>query len=487
MLLNRAFAKRQTLAAMPECQLSIDANKKIQAQRALNCCYKNKIEAFNILLISTLNKKILMQKSSLCFLFSFFVCVIANSQTPQSLNYQAIARNALGNALLNSSVAIRVSIHDSTANGPVVYAERDTATTNQFGLFTCKIGTGNIVSGIFSAINWGHGDKYLQVELDPTGGSSYTNMGTTQLVSVPYALNAKNAENSYWTANANNISNSNSGKLGIGTSVPTSLLHVITTDSIGAGFFESSSPLYTNIYSGNQGILTAKYTGNGATGVAAVYGSSLPSGGYGKAGYFYSNWMGVMGETNVPGISAAGSIAVYGFANSQGNTACYGVRGEAAGNGGGTNYAVYGAASGNGVKYAGYFSGNVYATGTITSSDRKLKQDIRPITGSTELIMALKPSIYSFRKNAELENMGLPAGNHYGLIAQEVESVIPDIVSDNIQPPKTDRKTGEIILDEVHFKGINYTELIPVLISAMQEQQKLVNTLQQRIEYLERK
>ena len=118
------------------------------------------------------------------------VSLFTNAQAPQVLNYQAVARNAAGVALANSSVAIRVSIHDGTASGTVVYSERDTATTNSFGLFSCKIGAGNVISGTFATINWASGDKYMQVELDPTGGSSYTDMGTSQLLSVPYALQA---------------------------------------------------------------------------------------------------------------------------------------------------------------------------------------------------------------------------------------------------------------------------------------------------------
>ena len=107
------------------------------------------------------------------------------------MNYQAVARNSAGAPLLNSSVAVRISIRDSIASGTVLYSERDTATTNAFGLFTCKVGMGNIISGTFSTIDWSTNNKFLQVDLDPTGGSSYTNMGTTQLLSVPYALYAK--------------------------------------------------------------------------------------------------------------------------------------------------------------------------------------------------------------------------------------------------------------------------------------------------------
>ncbi len=66
-------------------------------------------------------------------------------------------------------------------------------TTNQLGLFSLAVGGGTVLSGTFANINWGTGDKYLQVEMDPAGGTAYTNMGTSQLLSVPYALFAKSA------------------------------------------------------------------------------------------------------------------------------------------------------------------------------------------------------------------------------------------------------------------------------------------------------
>lgn len=119
---------------------------------------------------------------------------ITNAQAPQGINYQAVARNAAGSVLQNQNVGIRLSIHDGSAGGTIVYQETHSATTNQFGLFTVVIGGGTVQQGTFAGVNWGSGGgKFLQVELDPTGGSSYSNMGTTQMESVPYALYAANS------------------------------------------------------------------------------------------------------------------------------------------------------------------------------------------------------------------------------------------------------------------------------------------------------
>lgn len=186
-----------------------------------------------------------MKKILLACISTAFICSssVMFAQTPQGINYQAVARNSSGNAIANSNVAIKISIRDSTAAGNIVYSERDTATTNQFGLFTCRIGNGNVISGNFALIDWAKGDKFMQVELDATGGSSYTDLGTTQLLSVPYAFHSKTSSiadtvlnlpvppPSLWAVSGSNIYNANSGNVGIGTASPSSLLHVANTNT----------------------------------------------------------------------------------------------------------------------------------------------------------------------------------------------------------------------------------------------------------------
>ncbi len=111
------------------------------------------------------------------------------AQVPQLINYQAVARSASGQALANQNIAVRLSVRQSTAAGTVQYQERHTVTTNAQGLFNVQIGAGTVLSGTFAGITWADAQqKHLQIELDPAGGTTYTNMGTQQLVSVPYAL-----------------------------------------------------------------------------------------------------------------------------------------------------------------------------------------------------------------------------------------------------------------------------------------------------------
>ncbi len=118
------------------------------------------------------------------------------AQAPRAFKYQAVARNTSGEVLANKSVSFRIGILSSSATGTAVYSETHTGkTTNAFGLVDLEIGKGIPVTGSFAGINWGAGDYFLKVEMDPNGGTSYQAMGTSQLLSVPYALYAREVEN----------------------------------------------------------------------------------------------------------------------------------------------------------------------------------------------------------------------------------------------------------------------------------------------------
>lgn len=139
---------------------------------------------------------------------------------PQGVNYQAVARKASGEPLADQNIGVRFHIHDGSPSGTVVYSELHYVTTSDLGLFTLRLGQGMFLTGAFSAIDWASGSKYLEVEMDETGlGDTFTSIGTSELLSVPYALHAANGN---WTAWPNNtISNANSGNVGIGaTSIP---------------------------------------------------------------------------------------------------------------------------------------------------------------------------------------------------------------------------------------------------------------------------
>ncbi|MBI5541966.1 MAG: tail fiber domain-containing protein [Bacteroidia bacterium] len=124
--------------------------------------------------------------------------IIANytfSQTPQSFQYQAVVRDASGTAMVSQPVNFQISIISGSISGTVVYVETHAAITNSLGIVILNIGEGTASSGIFANINWGSLYHFIKVEADPTGNTSYLDMGTTQLLSVPYALYAETAGN----------------------------------------------------------------------------------------------------------------------------------------------------------------------------------------------------------------------------------------------------------------------------------------------------
>jgi hypothetical protein len=135
---------------------------------------------------------------------------ITQAQAPQGIPYQSVIRNGSGALLINQSVNLRFSIHDSTALGTIVYQESHTSTTSNLGMVILSIGQGTPVIGTFSAINWGSGAKFMQVELDAAGGNNYIDLGTQQMMSVPYSLYAGNGlkngttagEMMYWNGSA---------------------------------------------------------------------------------------------------------------------------------------------------------------------------------------------------------------------------------------------------------------------------------------------
>lgn len=148
---------------------------------------------------------------------------------------------------------------------------------------------------------------------------------------------------------------------------------------------------------------------------------------------------------------------------------------------------------------AAELNGNVYVNGDLNysgalnnTSDRRLKENIQPLNSGLETIMKLNPTTYNFRGNGEYNGLKLSTGLHYGLIAQEVEEVLPSLVKDNIhtytemsvEGKGPDANSETEIEKTMEYKTMNYTELIPVLIKGMQEQQAEIERLKKEIEEL---
>ncbi|WP_342333184.1 exosporium glycoprotein BclB-related protein [Pedobacter sp. FW305-3-2-15-E-R2A2] len=229
-------------------------------------------------------------------LFVLFLFVLNSfAQVPQKINYQAVIRDAGGQPVPSQAVGMRLTVQ----NGPVgaaIYTETQLPTTNAFGLVNLQIGTGTVVTGVFANIPWATGNKYLKIEADITGGSSYVLIGTVELVSVPYALNASTSitsDDNRWTAAGANILNNNTGSVGIGT---------------GTGTFPANDAVL-DIWSTTKGILIPRVASAAAIASPSdgllVYQTNAPK------GFYYSKtgvWVRLTDANDASGGSNGGAI-----------------------------------------------------------------------------------------------------------------------------------------------------------------------------------
>lgn len=197
-------------------------------------------------------------------ILAFFFSAKVHAQAPQSINYQAVVRDAGGIVVVNKVVSFRLSILTGGSTGNAQYIETHSAATNAFGLVTLNIGLGTPTLGTMANVAWATGGKFLRVEVDINGGTNFTVLGTTQFLSVPYALYAATSGSSSaasgWLSNGNTTTTANyigtnntddlrfytegsqkmvlktNGNVGIGTQSPTNRLHIEGNED---GFGES--------------------------------------------------------------------------------------------------------------------------------------------------------------------------------------------------------------------------------------------------------
>ena len=117
------------------------------------------------------------------------------AQTPQGFNYSAVARDAAGKPLANKNMNVQISILKGNANGAVQYTETHLVNSDSYGLFNLVVGNGSVVTGTLSNLPWGADNYFLKTAIDANGGANFLTMGTTQLLSVPYALHSKKSDN----------------------------------------------------------------------------------------------------------------------------------------------------------------------------------------------------------------------------------------------------------------------------------------------------
>ncbi len=221
--------------------------------------------------------------------------LISFAQSPNKISYQAVIRNASNNLITNTNVGIRVSVLQGSSTGTTVYQETHSATTNATGLVTLEVGAGTVLSGTFSSIAWSSGNYYIKTETDVTGGTNYTISGTSQLLSVPYALYSTisgSDASSTWTVNGSNQYSNVTGNVGIGTTTPTSKLDiqntsnatVSVTSTSNNGYFTAAAP------SGLEAALTLKTYSSGSSKNRWNFGkSTTPETGSNSGSNFFIN------------------------------------------------------------------------------------------------------------------------------------------------------------------------------------------------------
>jgi hypothetical protein len=120
---------------------------------------------------------------------------------------------------VSQDVSLKISVLDGSMTGATVYSEVQNVTTSEFVLFALAIGTGTVESGEFAAISWGGGSKFLKVEMDVAGGTDFVEMGTSQLLSTPYALYAETSGDggsSVWSK-TDNLAHYTEGQVVVGS------------------------------------------------------------------------------------------------------------------------------------------------------------------------------------------------------------------------------------------------------------------------------
>ncbi len=259
------------------------------------------------------------------------------------------------------------------------------------------------------------------------------------------------------------------GNVGVNTSTPTAKLHVYLADNVSEN---------TSIYG---------YVTNASNDNIAVKGLADSDGDYNYGGHFEAATSSGLSTVNY-GVtaSASGATTNYGGSftvNDGSSTTNYGVYGTATG-AATTNYGVYGCATGATTNWAAYFCGNGYlgASAWTYLSDSKLKKEVKDIEGGLETILKIQPKEYYYNRE-KFPSMNLSEDKSFGVMAQDLEKVLPELVRDVIHPAEYDSE-GELVSKEVEFKGVMYTSLIPFTIQAIKEQQAIIDELKEEIESL---
>lgn len=187
------------------------------------------------------------------------------AQVPFQMNYQGVARDQAGVAMANQVLRIRITIRSGSALGPAEYSETRGVVTNKHGLFNFAIGSPGALysTGLLSAVNWAAGNKYMQVEMDAAGNNDFTDLGATQLLSVPYALYALTSGSDNSSLQAKNGVEIQNSIVQLGNTVGDSTARFENDREVpmnGKNLFFNNGRVSVNSNSFNDGFLTVKST-----------------------------------------------------------------------------------------------------------------------------------------------------------------------------------------------------------------------------------
>lgn len=135
-------------------------------------------------------------KNTILIIISTMICLISHAQSPALFNYQGVARDANNQPLANQNISLKISILENASNGSIIYSEKHNLSTTPLGVFSLQVGDGTNQFGDILMLDWSNNNHWLQIEMDENGGSNYKLMGSSQLVSVPYAMHAETVTNS---------------------------------------------------------------------------------------------------------------------------------------------------------------------------------------------------------------------------------------------------------------------------------------------------
>lgn len=439
------------------------------------------------------------------------------AQVPKKFGYQAVARNLDGVPLSNSDISVRFTIYNLFVGGAVLYSERHNTTTTALGLFNLEVGSGFVLFGNFSNINWASGAKFLEISLDPNGdtdGYTFTLMGTTELISVPFALMSD--ETKWISISENNIKVGNSN-------YP---LNGVSNTAVGKGSLDGNTSGYYNVAIGHNALFsnTIGYS-NCAEGYHALYSNNSGyyntavgnSAAYNSSTGFYNSAFGslsLLNNTTGSNNTAIGLWALSQNTTTSGNTA---IGFDSADNTiGTTNCTFLGRQAGfNGIDYTnstalGYNSpmtaNNQIRLGnpSVTSiggyanytniSDQRFKTNVQPNVAGLDFILQLRPVTYrldaegidAFLRNGytprepdeesdRLHREGLKnksSVTYTGFLAQEVEAAA--------QKTGFDFSGVDVPQNERDLYGLRYAEFVVPLVKAVQEQQAMIETLREK-------